>query len=83
MPPTSFSRFLKKRTGKTFIEVLNEIRLGYVSRMLIDTNLTIANIAYKCGFNNMSNFNRTFKIKKQCTPNEFRETYSTGKILYI
>ncbi|HTD42440.1 MAG TPA: AraC family transcriptional regulator, partial [Mucilaginibacter sp.] len=83
MPPTSFSRFLKKRTGKTFIEILNEIRLGYVSRMLIDTNFTISQIAYKCGFNNISNFNRTFKLKKMCTPNEFRETYASGRVLYI
>jgi AraC-like DNA-binding protein len=83
MPPTSFSRFLKKRTGKTFIEILNEIRLGYVSRMLIDTNFSVSQIAYKCGFNNMSNFNRTFKLKKQCTPSEFKETYSPGNVHYI
>jgi AraC-like DNA-binding protein len=83
MPPTSFSRFLKKRTGKTFIEILNEIRLGYASRMLIDTSFPVAQIAYKCGFNNISNFNRTFKLKKQCTPSEFKETYSPGNVHYI
>ena len=83
MTAASFSRFLKKKTGKTFVEILNEIRLGYVSRMLIDTDIIIADIAYKCGFNNISNFNRVFKHKKLCTPLEFRETYSMGKIIYI
>lgn len=83
MPAASFSRFFKKMTGKTFIESLNEIRLGHASRMLADTNLNISNIAYKCGFNNISNFNRTFKRKKSCIPKEFRETYTSGKRVYI
>jgi AraC-like DNA-binding protein len=80
MPTVSFSRFFKKRTGKSFIDTINEIRLGHASRMLVDTNYTIALIAYKCGFNNISNFNRAFKRKKQCVPREFRETYMSGKV---
>jgi len=75
MPEASFSRFIKKRTGKTFTDSLNEIRLGHASRMLIDSTTTVAEIAYECGFNNISNFNRIFKRKKQYTPNEFRSTY--------
>jgi AraC-like DNA-binding protein len=82
MPEASFSRFIKKRTGKTFIDSLNEIRLGHASRMLIDTTNTVAEIAYKCGFNNISNFNRTFKRKKFCIPKDFRETY-TGNRVFI
>lgn len=80
MPEASFSRFIKKRTGITFIDSLNEIRLGHASRMLIDTTQTIAEIAYKCGFNNISHFNRIFKKKKVCTPKEFRENYSGNRI---
>ncbi|MGI4806384.1 MAG: helix-turn-helix domain-containing protein, partial [Janthinobacterium lividum] len=80
MPEASFSRFIKKRTGITFIDSLNEIRLGHASRMLIDTTHTIAEIAYKCGFNNISHFNRIFKRKKMCTPKEFRENYSGNRI---
>jgi AraC-like DNA-binding protein len=83
MPATSFSRFFKRMTGKTFVESLNEIRLGHASRMLVETNLSVSNIAYKCGFNNISYFNRTFKHKKLCIPSEFRETYATGKRVYI
>jgi AraC-like DNA-binding protein len=80
MPDVSFSRFIKKRTGRTFIESLNEIRLGHASRLLIDTTQTIAEIAYKCGFNNLSYFNRIFKKKNSCTPKDFRENYSGTKV---
>ena len=76
MTEVSFSRFIKKRTGKTFIDSLNAIRLGHATRMLIDTTNTIAEISFKCGFNNLSYFNRIFKRKNGCTPKEFRENYS-------
>lgn len=82
MPDASFSRFIKQRTGYTFIDSLNEIRLGHVSRMLIDTTHSVAEIAYKCGFNNMANFNRTFKSKKGCTPKEFRENYLGKRVFF-
>lgn len=80
MSEVAFSRFFKMRTGKTFVETLNEIRLGHASRMLIDTTQSVSEIAYRCGFNNMSNFNRVFKKKKQCTPKEFREQYNVSGI---
>ena len=76
MTEVSFSRFFKTRTGITFIDSLNEIRLGNASRMLIDTTHSVAEIAYNCGFNNISNFNRIFKTKKKCTPKEFRENFA-------
>ncbi|MEP6927913.1 MAG: AraC family transcriptional regulator [Ginsengibacter sp.] len=79
MAEVSLSRFFKTRTGKTFIDTLNEVRLGHATRMLIDTTNSINEVAYKCGFNNMSNFNRIFKKKKDSTPKEFRQAYtSTG-----
>ena len=80
MTEEAFSRFFKSRTGKTFIDTLNEIRLGNASRMLIDTTHSINEIAYRCGFNNMSNFNRIFKKKKDCTPKEFRQEYSASGV---
>lgn len=80
MTEESFSRFIKKRTGNTFINSLNEIRLGHASRMLIDTTHSITEISYQCGFNNISNFNRLFKKKKNCTPKEFRESYSGNRV---
>jgi len=80
MSEVSFSRFFRQRTGNTFIDSLTEIRLGHASRMLIDTTQSIAEVAYNCGFNNISNFNQIFKKKKGCTPKEFRESYSGTRI---
>ena len=80
MSDAAFSRFFKQRTGNTFIDSLTEIRLGHASRMLIDTTQSIAEIAYHCGFNNISNFNRIFKKKKNCTPKDFRESFSGTRI---
>ena len=77
MTEVSLSRFFKSRTGKTFVDTLNDIRLGHASRMLIDTTHSINEIAYKCGFNNMSNFNRIFKKKKDSTPKDFRHSYTS------
>jgi AraC-like DNA-binding protein len=82
MTDVSFSRFIKKRTGITFIDSLNEIRLGHASRILIDTTNSIAEISYSCGFNNISNFNRLFKKKKNCTPKEFRENFSGTRTFF-
>jgi AraC-like DNA-binding protein len=80
MTDVSFSRFIKKRTGNTFIDTMNEIRLGNATRMLIETTHSIAEISYDCGFNNISNFNRIFKKKKHCTPKEFRENFSGTRV---
>jgi len=80
MTAVAFSRFFKMRTGKTFIDALNEIRLGHASRMLIETTHNITEIAYKCGFNNISNFHRIFRKKKDCTPKEFRYIYTMSGV---
>jgi len=81
MSEVSFSRFMKRRTGKNYIEYLNDLRLGIASRYLVDSSKTIAEISYDCGFNNLSNFNRIFKKRKGYTPKEFRENYSKMRIL--
>lgn len=83
MTEESFSRFFKCRSGKTFIDSLNDIRMGHASRMLVDTAQSIAEIAITCGFNNISNFNRIFKKKKKCTPKEFREGYKEDFRIFI
>ncbi|TAN01895.1 MAG: AraC family transcriptional regulator [Chitinophagaceae bacterium] len=83
MTDSAFSRFFKTHTGKTFLDILIEKRLGHVSRLLIESPLSIADIAEQCGFNNISNFNRLFKKKKGFTPNEFREEYSNISRIFI
>ena len=81
MTPVSFSRFFRLRTGKTLSDYIQDIRLGYATRLLVDSTRTVAEICYDCGFNNLSNFNRMFKRKKGCSPKVFRENYRKKKIV--
>jgi AraC-like DNA-binding protein len=81
MSPSAFSRFFKLRTGRNLSDYIIDIRLGYASRMLVDTSKSIAEISYSCGFNNLSNFNRIFKKKKNCSPSAFRENYHKTRII--
>lgn len=81
MTSVSFSRFFRLRTGKTLSDYIIDIRLGFATRMLVDTARTVAEICYDCGFNNLSNFNRMFKRKKGCSPKEFRENYRKKKVV--
>ncbi len=76
MSNVSFNRFIKKRTGKTFIEYLNDVRIGYASRKLIERDLSVSEIAFMCGFNNIANFNRVFKKNKNRTPTKYRQDFS-------
>lgn len=81
MTPVSFSRFFKLRTGKNLSDYIIDIRLGFASRLLVDSTMSVAEVCYECGFNNLSNFNRIFKKKKECAPKEFRENYRKKKVL--
>lgn len=78
----SFSRLMKRHTGKTFIEFVNELRLGYATRRLIESNDNISEICFDCGFNNISNFNRIFRKYQNCTPTEFRENFIGTKNIF-
>ena len=81
MSATAFSRFFKTATNQTLSGHIITTRLGHAVRYLVDTNMTSAEICYKCGFNNLSNFNRLFKKNKGCTPLEFRLKYTKTKII--
>ena len=81
MSPSAFSRFFKLHTGRNLTEYIIDIRLGAASRMLVDTAQSISEISFKCGFNNLSNFNRIFKKKKGCSPTEFRDNYHKTRII--
>ena len=74
MTKNAFCKYFKKRTNKTYIQFLNELRIEYACKLLeSDNDLSIVEIAEQAGFNNMSNFNRQFKSIKQCNPSEFRK----------
>lgn len=81
MSPVAFSRFFRQRTGRTLSDYIVDIRLGYAARMLVDTTKNISEICYECGFNNLSNFNRTFKAKRNYTPREFRAMFKKNKVI--
>ncbi len=71
MTTTSFCRFFKKRTRKSFIQYLNDIRIGYACKLLLEEDYSIAQIAFESGFENLSNFNKQFKKIKGITPSQF------------
>lgn len=80
MSVSAFSRFFKIRTHRTVTDYITDFRIGQASRALIDTSMNISEICYASGFNNLSNFNRTFKAKKGMTPKNFRAVYKKNKI---
>lgn len=81
MSKVAFSKFFKLRTGKTLIDFITDIRLGHACNLLVNSSMNISEICYECGFNNLSNFNRLFKKKKNCTPKMFRENYFKNKTI--
>lgn len=76
LSPAAFSRYFRKHMGRTFEAYVNEVRIGNASRRLMDTDRTVAEIAFACGFNNLSNFNRRFLRLKGVSPRQYR-TIST------
>jgi AraC-like DNA-binding protein len=75
LSPSAFSHYFKKRTAKTFKQYLNDIRLGRACTQLRQTENSIVEICFDSGFNNLSNFNRSFKRKYKMTPKQYREHY--------
>jgi len=71
----SLCRYFKTRTLKTYGQFLAEIRIGYACKMLIYNELSISQICYECGFNNLSNFNRQFKAIMKTNPAAYSKSY--------
>ena len=76
---SNFCKFFKKATGKTYSDYLNELRINEACRMLVQTEQTINEISYACGFETLSYFNRVFLFKKAITPSTFRKQNITEK----
>ncbi|MCH7401315.1 AraC family transcriptional regulator [Belliella kenyensis] len=68
----AFCRFFKDRTGKTFTAFLSQVRVHQASQLLMESDLSIAQIAYQSGFQNLSYFNRVFKRIQGESPKEYR-----------
>lgn len=78
LTPQSFCRLFKKRTGKNFIEYLNEIRVSAACKFLLDTDWSISEIAYNCGYKTVSNFNKLFKSITGMSPKMYRANIGIG-----
>lgn len=77
MSESAFSHFFKKCTNKNFTKFVIELRIGLACKLLMETQETINQICFRCGFNNISNFNRLFKKYKKITPHQYREKLET------
>lgn len=69
--PAAFCRFFKEKTGKSLSEYVNDMRIGYACRLIIEGKLSVSQISFESGFNNLSNFNRTFKKHTGYTPTNY------------
>jgi AraC-like DNA-binding protein len=70
---SNFCKFFKKATGKTYSDYLNELRINEACRLLVQTEKSINQISFECGFETLSYFNRVFLSKKEITPSLFRK----------
>tara|TARA_B100000795_G_scaffold209744_1_gene163312 strand:- start:4360 stop:5232 length:873 start_codon:yes stop_codon:yes gene_type:complete len=62
MTVPAFCRYFKKSTGKTFTKLVNEYRVVHATKLLAESNMSITDVSFECGFNNFSHFNKLFKI---------------------
>ena len=80
MSASSVSRFFKKRPRHNFWDYLNGFRIDRAAQMMIETEHTISEISYACGFNNISNFNRVFRERIGTTPSDYRNKFKESII---
>jgi len=73
MTPNAFCRFFKRHTQKSFSKFVNEIRIGHACKLLIDKQLSISEACYQSGYQNLTNFNKFFKIIMNKSPREYRK----------
>ncbi len=72
---TSFCRYFKLMTHKTFHDFLTEVRISHACRALIGNRLSIEMVCFESGFSNLSNFYRQFKRIKGVTPLAYKQAY--------
>ncbi|WP_114782916.1 AraC family transcriptional regulator [Botryobacter ruber] len=72
MSYSGFCRYFKNRTKKNFSHFVNEIRIGYACKLLMESEASVSNVCFESGFNNLTNFNDQFKKVVKCTPYQFK-----------
>lgn len=76
MTPQAFCRYFKKHTRLTFVTFLNEVRINEARKKLVDGKYeSISSVAYDCGFNSITNFNRVFKSTTGKSPREYASVF--------
>lgn len=72
---TSFCRYFKLMTRKTYLDFLTEIRISHACRLLVEDKLPTGIICYECGFHNISNFFRHFRKVTGMTPLKYKQQH--------
>ena len=72
MNTTALCRYFKEKTSKPMMQYVNEMRVGYACKLLMDKTMSVSEICYESGFNNIANFNRMFKRINECSPSAYR-----------
>ncbi|TXK31113.1 helix-turn-helix transcriptional regulator [Pontibacter qinzhouensis] len=75
MSYSGFCRYFKNRTKKNFTHFVNEIRVGYACKRLMESDVSVSNVCYESGYNNLTNFNEQFKKILRCTPYQFQRQH--------
>lgn len=78
MAPAAFCRYFRKRTRKTFVEYLNELRISHARNLLTQADLSISQVGLESGFNNLSHFHRHFKRLTGFTPLRYQTVARKG-----
>lgn len=73
---SAFSHYFHKYAFRSFSEFITDLKLGHACKHLISTDMTISQVCYSSGFNNVANFNRLFKKYKSMTPQAYRSNYN-------
>ncbi len=81
MSVPAFCSYFKKSTKKTYIDFLNEVRIGYACKQLMDTRKNIESICYESGFNTLANFNKQFLKVKRTTPSRYRKDFMNRAVV--
>jgi AraC-like DNA-binding protein len=69
---SAFSRYFRRHTGVPFVQYVNRLRINLARQLLLSGELSITDICYQVGFNNLSNFNRQFLQLKQMSPSRWK-----------
>jgi AraC-like DNA-binding protein len=80
MTPSTLHRNLKKATNRSLTELVNELRISHACGLLTHTELSIAEICYRCGYHNLSYFNRRFLKFKRMTPRAYRRRLLNSEV---